>query len=480
MIGRKTAPKLEIYRRNPFYWQLDGRPELLLGGAAIENLYQWPAAELAEHLQELVRCGGNMVGNTMSCRHIGNVWPFARDRGIYNLDAWNEEHWRRFETFLAATAAAGVVVQLAIWDRFDYYQEAWLENPFNPDWNCNYTRKESGLDGVYDQHPSKCTNAFFRSTPLDRNNRLLLSYQERLVDKILSYTLPYDHIIYCIDGETNVTPAWGDYWAQYIRGKAAAAGKSVYITEMWEAWNLADPSHEATLDHPELYDFVDVSANNHLCGERHYHNLVQVRRRLQAAPRPVNNIKIYGIYGGYGNSGSGIHGPMREAIQRFWQCLFAGAAAACFFLPAAGPALNAEAANMIKVAREVLGAFDLFASEPQPDLLLTAPPEGACLLADPGREYALYLPFAGPATIALPEEGWRLELHWFDIGRGLKHPPAYMTVKDYRITIEPPAVPVEAMEVEVGAASPLGTESIEATEAAEDMWVAVLRVRGKR
>ena len=39
-------------------------------------------------------------------------------------------------------------------------------------------------------------------------------------------------------------------------------GKTVCVTEMWDDWNLTSKTHKRTFDHPELYDFVDVSQNN--------------------------------------------------------------------------------------------------------------------------------------------------------------------------------------------------------------------------
>ena len=31
------------------------------------------------------------------------------------------------------------------------------------------------------------------------------------------------------------------------------------VTEMWDDWDLKAARHRQTFDHPELYDFVDVS-----------------------------------------------------------------------------------------------------------------------------------------------------------------------------------------------------------------------------
>jgi hypothetical protein len=130
-------PNIAIYEPNPFYWEIDGVPMLLLGGSVEDNLFQIP--DLIEQLDQLAACGGNYVRNTMSSRDSGNVWPFGKSGDCYDLNTWNEEYWRRFSTFLQATAERGIIVQIEVWDRFDFYREPWLENPFNPQLNCNYT-----------------------------------------------------------------------------------------------------------------------------------------------------------------------------------------------------------------------------------------------------------------------------------------------------------------------------------------------------
>jgi len=91
---------IQIYQNNPRYWQYKGKPVLLLGGSDDDNLFQWTGARLIEQLDLLKSVGGNYVRCTMSSRGKGNVWPFARVDGKYNLDQWDNEYWRRFENFL--------------------------------------------------------------------------------------------------------------------------------------------------------------------------------------------------------------------------------------------------------------------------------------------------------------------------------------------------------------------------------------------
>lgn len=115
-----AEPELRPWAENPWYWSDRGEPVLLLGGSDDDNLFQWPEADLAAQLDRLAAAGGNVIRNTMSDRRDKGfeVYPFREvAEGRYDLGAWNEEYWARFERLLRETARRGIVVQIEIWDR---------------------------------------------------------------------------------------------------------------------------------------------------------------------------------------------------------------------------------------------------------------------------------------------------------------------------------------------------------------------------
>ena len=124
----------------------------------------------------------------------------------------------------------------------------------------------------------------------------MLKHQQAFVDRMLSISLQYDHVLYCMDNETNEPPEWGEYWARYIRGQAEQAGKMVEVTEMWDAHDVLDEMHQRTWKHPETYSFCDISQNNHQKGEAHWNNAQAFLEQIRATGRlrPVNCVKIYG------------------------------------------------------------------------------------------------------------------------------------------------------------------------------------------
>ncbi|HEY8503237.1 MAG TPA: hypothetical protein VIL46_01555, partial [Gemmataceae bacterium] len=261
------AEPIRPYAKNPFYWEYKGKPVLLLGGSDDDNLFQWEEPRLREHLDRLAAAGGNYVRNTMSARDDGNLQPFARlPNGRYDLDKFNEEYWKRFETLLRLARERDIIVQIELWDRFDFAREPWEKNAYNPENNVTYTAEQSGLKPRYPQHPGGNQNPFFRTVPELENNETVLKYQRAQVDRMLSISLNYPNVLYCMDNETSGRPEWGAYWANHIRRRAKEKGVEVHTTEMWDPWDLSDPLHRNTFDHPETYSFIDVSQNNHQKG----------------------------------------------------------------------------------------------------------------------------------------------------------------------------------------------------------------------
>ena len=383
--------RIQIYKENPRYWQYKGEPILLIGGSVEDNLFQIP--NLKEHLELLNSVGGNYVRSTMSWVDEGDVPPFKKVGDLYDLNQWNDEFWTRFRNFITWTHEMDIIVQIEVWATFNYYREPWAINPFNPKNNSNYTAEETGLPTVVDSHPVATKNNFFWSVPKERNQEIVLKYQEKFVDKLLSETLQYGHILYCMDNETAVTAAWGEYWATYIQKKASEAGRVVETTEMWDPWDLSDEKHKATFDHPETYSFCDISQNNHQKRQRHWDNAQKIRAQLSPI-RPINNIKIYG-------ADSGRFGSTRDGLERFWRNVFGGFASARFHRPNSGVGLSEIAQAHLKSMRTITDEMDVFTCKPHNDLLSNREDNGAYTIANPGKEYAVYFPKGGSVDLNL-------------------------------------------------------------------------------
>ena len=420
---------LRPWRENPWYWARGNKPVLLLGGSDDDNLFQWPKEKLIAQLDRIVRAGGNVIRNTMSDRQDGGfeVYPFLRlADGKYDLDQWNPEYWLRFETLLKETATRDIVVQIEVWDRFDFTDarandpHRWeKKHPYNPLNNVNYSFEESGFAARYPDHPGANKQPFFYTTPKQRNNRVVLKYQERFVDKLLAHSLKYQHVLYCIDNETKAEPEWGEYWARHIKARANEANKTVMVTEMWDDWNLRTDQHRQTFDNPELYDFVDVSQNNHNKGQEHWDNFLFVRNYLSKKPRPMNTTKTYGA------DGNKFKHSDQDAIERFWRHLLAGAASIRFHRPDSGLGINDKAVACIRAARLIENEVPLWELSAANQLLGNRSDNQAYVAANLERtKLAIFFPARGevessaPVSLTLPNPHERYRLRWIDIDRG--------------------------------------------------------------
>lgn len=405
----RSQDRIDIYKANPAYWQYKGKPVLLLGGSKDDNLFQIP--DLKKHLDLLASVGGNYIRNTMSSRSDKGfeVQPFKKlANGKYDIMQWNNEYWRRFHNMLKWAQQRDIIVQIEVWATFDYYRDNWAVNPFNPKNNINYTADQTGLPEQVNSHPTRCENNFFWSVPAERNQKIVLKYQQRFVDKMLSYSLGFGNVLYCMDNETSVTPQWGKYWSQYIKAKAKEAGALVHTTEMWDAWDLAHRQHAATFDHPETYSFVDISQNNHQKDQAHWDNAQRQRVRIAEKVRPLNNTKIYG-------ADTGRFGNDRDGMERFWRNIFGGLASARFHRPDSGLGLSEKAQANIRGARMLTDRMNVFACEPHNDLLSDKNPNEAYCLANPGKEYTVYFPDGGEVTLDISATQKSVKICWLDI-----------------------------------------------------------------
>ena len=187
---------IHISEQNPMYWQYNGHPIFLFGGSSNDNLHQ--NDRLTEELDLLDSLGGNFVRGNLSWRDSGNVKPYEMINGQYDLNRFNDVYWNRLDGFVKEAEQREIIIQLEVWPTVDFHKfnvKGWLDNPFNPAMNSNYSVQESGLPAEHDYFHWEKLNPFFESVQgLSNDNPMVRRYQERFVDKVLSYTLSVNNI----------------------------------------------------------------------------------------------------------------------------------------------------------------------------------------------------------------------------------------------------------------------------------------------
>lgn len=415
---RFARNRIQPYSENSSYWQYKGKPVLLLGATSDDNLFQWGPARLEAHLDSLARVGGNYVRNTMSDRDPQNLRAFFRDaNGKYDLNRWNEDYWNRFENFLKQTHRRKIIVQIEVWDRFDHSRDSWTGDPYNPVNNVNYSSEESGLQAAYPAHPGQNKQPFFFTVPDLDDNQTVLHFQQRFVDKMLSISLNFDHVLYCMDNETSGEVAWATYWADYIRSAASRLGKGVCLTEMWDHWDVTADTHKRTLDHPNRYDFIDISQNSQIPGYANWANAQYVFDYIKTNPRPINSTKIYG------SETARDHWKERgiteaHALASFCRNLVGGFASSRFHRPPSGLGLSGPSMGSIQAIREIESLIKFWEVRPRMDLLLENDRNEAYLTAREGENYLVYFTDGGQVKLNLSGEKGRYVLRWIKATRG--------------------------------------------------------------
>jgi len=412
--GGNTDGSVRPWTENPWFWEYKGEPVMLLGASSDDNLFQWPAEILVPHLDSMKAAGANYVRNTMSDRRDKGfeLYPFKQlDNGKYDLSQWNEQYWERFGFFLEETARRDIIVQIEVWDRFDYARENWPSHPYNPQNNINYTFEESGLDSVYPDHPGRNKQPFFFTTPGQQNNQVLLKIQEQFVAKMLSYSFNFNHVLYCMDNETSAEEEWAVHWAEFILSAARESGKEICVTEMWDNWDLKSEHHKRTFDHPERYSFCDVSQNNQQKGQVHRDNFQWVREYVSGHPRPLNTVKTYGADGGR-------HGNTKDGLERWWRHVTGGAASARFHRQPSGLGLSELSIASVKAARDIEKIVSFWDLIPGNELLSDRSENEAYLTHKAGEVFVLFFTDGGEVGLDLSDYNSRFSLKWINIRKG--------------------------------------------------------------
>ena len=436
------------------YWKYDGRRVLLLGGwnhghnpfidhdtdNDKDKQGVSTPAQIKQAMDELAAAGGNYLRCVLDPGMAAGIQGFdfcAKSGTQCDLNTMTGPFWRRIEMFIAEAQKRNIMVQIELWDRFDLIDGSWGSwpvSPWNPKNNVNYTTASSGLAASYNSfgrhpfiqgvpgHPKYENASVSRKQQYDRVRR----FQDKFIAKLLSITLDYANVLYCMNNETHEDPAWGQYWMRFIKRKARARGKHVPTTDMFDDVYRAESSRGLTyqLGHRGEYDYVDISqANSRHADEAHWNKVrwIADAARKTVPPYLLHMTKVYGNDIALGGKpwGGFKPGDTDNAIEEWWRDLLAGVAGVRFHRPTAGIGLCAAAKNCMSATRKVETRVKFWDVEPRLDLLADRQSDEAYLAADPGRAYILYFTKNGGGSVGLKLDrypGTTFELRWVNIG----------------------------------------------------------------
>jgi hypothetical protein len=447
------------------YWKYNGRRVLLLGGwnhghnpfidhdTDNDKDKQGVSTpkQIKNAMDELAAIGGNYLRCVLDPGMAAGIQGFdfcAKSRNQYDLNTMTGPFWERIEMFIDEAKKRDIIVQLEVWDRFDLIDGSWRSwpvSPWNPKNNINYTTASSGLAESYrsfNTHPflegipghPKYENA---SESRKQKHDLVRSYQGKFIDKLLSITLKYNNVLYCMNNETHADPAWGQYWMKFIEDKANARGKSVSTTDMFDDVFNAESSRGLTyqLSNRDKYDYIDISqVNSRHADEEHWNKVKWIVDAAKKTNPPylLHMTKVYGNDLALGGKpwSSFKPGDSDNAIEEWWRNLIAGVAGVRFHRPTSGIGLYPEAKNCITATRKVESKVKFWNVEPRLDLLTSRQSDEAYLAAEPGKAYILYFTKNGGGSVSLKLDSYpdtKFELSWINISTGNWGPSTTIT-----------------------------------------------------
>jgi hypothetical protein len=452
----KNADRIKPYTENPRYWQYQGKPVMLLGG----NKWDAPffIRDQKSVYDDLQAAGGNYLryilkqrqGDAGRATRLVGIFPFRKlSNGKYDLNQWSDDYWNRFSSGLRMCRDRGIIVQVTLWDHFDFYREEWEISPWNPENNVNYTHRESGLVASYPEHPGRDTNPFMKTVPTMQNNTVVLDFQKKLIARMMSIALNFNNVLYNMANEGNPgQKKWDHWWCDFIRSKASAAGKTIYTTTMFDKQDW-----RPVVNNPGTYTYVEGSKVGSRWTERgqtQYDVAVGLIKGTNAKQiRPVNAVKVR------------TQKIVKHAQERLWRPLMAGFAALSHHrttdgtYTAGGPksgddnhasntylrgglGLERDAMNDIKAMRAFTDVVVPWETSPRQDLLTNRASDEAYLRAKVGEVYGLYFVDTGSVGLKLRGVSGTFRLRWIDIARGGYTGPEQILTAGGTVTITTP------------------------------------------
>ena len=438
------------------YWQYNGERVLLLGGwnhghnpfidhdtdNDRDKQGVSSPAQISQAMDELAACGGNCLRCVLDPGMASGIQKTAfcaRSDGEYDLSVMTGPFWTRLDTFLDEAKKRDIVVQIEVWDRFDLIDGSWgswPSSPWNPNNNVNYTAASSALETSYRsfaRHPflqGVPGHPVYENASPSRKQKYdtVRTFQEIFIDKLLSVTLRYDNVLYCMNNETHEHPAWGQHWIRFIEAKAEAQGKVVFTTDMFD--DVHDPEESDGLayqfENRGKYDYVDISQlNSRHADEAHWNKVRWVVEAAKSADPPclVYMTKVYGNDLALdGRPWSRFRpGDSENAVEEWWRNLLAGVSGVRFHRPTSGIGLYPQARACISATRKVESNVRFWDVEPRLDLLTERQSDEAYLSADPGTAYILYCTKRGGGSVGLNLNGYpssKFQLRWINVDTG--------------------------------------------------------------
>ena len=402
------SPPIALHPDNPHYLQFRTRPTVLVTSTEHYGSVLNLDFNSLPYLDEIKRRGLNLTrtfsgvycedpqsfgirGNPLAPAPGRLICPWARSTvpgyanggNKFDLNRWDEAYFARLKDFVAQAGKRGIVVELALFCPF-YEDAMWKLSPMNAANNVNAMGSVPRTEVYTTKHAD------------------LLALHEAVTRKIVAELKDYDNLYYEVCNEPyfgGVTGAWQErIIAAIMEAESGLAQKHLI------AQNIANGSQKIGRPNPAVSIF-----------NFHY------------ATPPAAVAVNWGLGRAIADDETGFKGSA-DFVYRAegWDFLMAGGAIYdnldYSFTPAQsdGSAVphapgggGAVLRGQLRIAKEFLESFDFIKMAPKPAVIGSKMPPRvtARCLAEPGRQYAVYVRGDGLSelTLDLPEGRYRAE-----------------------------------------------------------------------
>ncbi|QHT71251.1 cellulase family glycosylhydrolase [Rhodocytophaga rosea] len=332
----------------------------------------------------------------------------------FDLNTWDEAYFKRLKDFVAEAGKRGIVVEVTLFTSLYGWSDGWKSSPLHPENNIN------GTDSLI----------FSKVQTLE--NRNILPFQEKMVKKIVSELKEYDNVFYEIQNEP-----WAD---NSVKLPAVSQGDSILFewqksvevpTEITLAWQkrMAEviTTEEASHTHKHL---IAQNYTNFAFTLTETNPAVSIFNFHYAHPEAVQY--NYHLNKVIGFDESGFAGSADSTYRKqAWRFMMAGGGLFnnldySFTVakpdgtdqqkaPGGGsPALRKQLSEL----KKFMESLDFIHLKPAQELVKNADKKGVFVLANSGKEYALFAENTVSEAIGLELAAGKYSLEWLNPENG--------------------------------------------------------------
>ncbi len=390
--------------RNRRYFEDDGKPVVLFG-SGLWTIIPDTSVDIAEHNSWYANFGANANRATLFafCTAVPDgkgLCPWRRtgpgmandDKPKFDLAKPNEDFWKRAHAYFADCETRGIYVLLQMFDEpfVEGGESRWRINPFNPDNNINRIPGLPGGSGSGEE-------AFYNP-----DNRILMRIQDALIRRLLDETAGrYGNIIYEIGNEINMDSVtekagrWQQHWTDFFqRYEKEHPGIKLLLSNDTRA-RLIDAGRDGfnVINH---HGALGVDIKNTPARELPGRIYEAVTRDFTKYRRPIINSRPCSD-----PDRKDYPDVVNETQGRvlYWSYFLSGGHIIGFRTTEDSWKGGTTAETIIRNLRKFIETTHFERMSPGRDLV-----EGNALcLANPGREYVVYLPVGGAVTVNLAD-----------------------------------------------------------------------------